>query len=190
MENNASIRIIVVDDHEIFRQGISAVVAEDNDISIVGEASDGVDALELVAQSQPDVVLLDIKMPRLGGLDVCMRINENHPDVKVLIVTASDREEDLLAAIAAGAHGLYREDTSRSRVSGDDPGRRCRPLAAAPDTDTDVLESVHDTHACWERPFEKGSGVNCAREGSLGNARARLREPRDLNEAFHLRKHR
>ena len=100
-----TIRVLLVDDHKMFRAGIRALIASQRDIEVVGEASTGEEALDIVSAVSPDLVLLDIGLPGIGGIEVARRLRSEHPQVQVLALTAHDRPEyffEILAAEAAG----------------------------------------------------------------------------------------
>ena len=104
------IRVLIVDDHALFRRGLEMVLAEEDDIEIVGQASDGAEAREKAGESLPDVVLMDIRMPRSSGIDACRGMKEAAPSTKIVMLTISDEEEDLFEAIRAGASGYLLKD--------------------------------------------------------------------------------
>ena len=104
-------RIILADDHTMFRQGIKNILEGAEDLEVVGEAGDGLNLLELLIKATPDMVILDISMPNLGGLEATREIKTISPDVKVLILTMHRDKEYVYHAIAAGAEGyLLKED--------------------------------------------------------------------------------
>jgi len=106
-----TIRILIVDDHTLFRQGIRKVLDAEGDIEVVGEASDGSQAVALVSEWAPDVVLMDIAMPGMNGLEATRRIIEGAPGTRVLVLTAFDEGEYVLGALRAGARGYLLKDT-------------------------------------------------------------------------------
>ncbi len=97
-------RVLIVDDHSLFRSGLARLLAA-HGLEVVGEAADGVEALACALRTQPDIVLMDLRMPHCDGLAATRLLRERMPNVKVVILTASDDDEDLFAAIRAGAHG-------------------------------------------------------------------------------------
>ena len=99
------IRVIVVDDHPIVRSGIIGLLSLDEGIDVVGEASDGAEAVALATAERPDVVLMDLRMPNLSGAAATARITATLPDVRVLVLTTHEGDDDILGAIEAGASG-------------------------------------------------------------------------------------
>lgn len=102
---NAKIKLLVVDDHAVVRQGIRMVLETDMDLSVVGEAASGQEAIDRVRDLHPDVVVMDIAMPGLSGFEATRRIRESQPDVKVLALTVHDNEAYLFQMLQAGAVG-------------------------------------------------------------------------------------
>jgi DNA-binding NarL/FixJ family response regulator len=99
------IRVLVVDDHALFRRGLEIVLAQESDIEVVGEAGDGEQGVERAAQLLPDVVLLDVRMPKGTGIEACAAIKDVAPSARIIMLTISDEEADLYEAIKAGATG-------------------------------------------------------------------------------------
>jgi two-component system response regulator NreC len=99
------IKVLIVDDHAILREGVHALLAREPDIDVVGEAGDGREAVELVPRLRPDVVIMDIVMPRMNGLEATRLITEKYPDVRVLILSMYDDHEYVVQIIQAGASG-------------------------------------------------------------------------------------
>ena len=100
-----SIRLLIVDNHTLFRQGLVSLLQSEPGMQVIGEAGSGEDALRLVPQLQPDVVLMDVKMPGIGGVEATRRLVEAKPETRILMLTVSEEEESLIAAIQAGARG-------------------------------------------------------------------------------------
>ncbi len=105
------VRLVVVDDHTLFRRGLVSLLDEMPEFLIVGEASNGQDALSVIENSRPDIVLLDINMPILDGLQALGAIRKAWPDQKVLMLTISQNEDDLIGAIVSGANGYLLKNT-------------------------------------------------------------------------------
>ena len=98
-------RVLLADDHALVRQGIRRFLEESGEITVVAEAEDGERALELVAEHQPDLAILDIRMPKLSGVDLARRIRAEHPQVKILVLTAYDEDPYVFALLQAGVDG-------------------------------------------------------------------------------------
>jgi DNA-binding NarL/FixJ family response regulator len=111
------IRVLVVDDHALFRRGLEMVLAHEPDIDVVGEAADGAAAVEKAVLTTPDIVLMDVRMPRRGGIDACTAIKEAVPSSKIIMLTISDEEADLYDAIKAGATGYLLKEISIEEVA-------------------------------------------------------------------------
>jgi RNA polymerase sigma factor (sigma-70 family) len=105
------IRVVVADDHAVVRQGIRTVLASDERFEVVGEAASGDEALALATEHEPDVLLLDITMPGMTGLEVASRLREAAVPVRMLVLSMHDRPEYVLEAVRAGAHGYLLKDT-------------------------------------------------------------------------------
>jgi DNA-binding NarL/FixJ family response regulator len=102
--------ILLVDDHVLVRQGIRRILAENIDLRVVGELGDGLELLEALKGMQPHLVILDISMPQLGGLEATRLIKASHPDIKILILTLHNRREYVNQARLAGADGYLLKD--------------------------------------------------------------------------------
>ncbi len=111
------IRVLVVDDHTIVRDGVRALLTLAGDIEVVGEAANGREALEMVRQLAPDVVLMDIAMPILGGLEATRRIRKEFPAVKVLALTQYDDREYVFPVLEAGASGFLSKTAASSELT-------------------------------------------------------------------------
>lgn len=110
------IKLFQVDDHAIVRAGMQALIMGEADMALIGEAADGEAAVAKIAQLQPDVVLLDLHMPRMGGLEAIPEIRAASPDTKILVVTSFGDDEHLFAAIQAGAHGYLLKDSNPDTI--------------------------------------------------------------------------
>jgi DNA-binding NarL/FixJ family response regulator len=112
------IRVLIADDHAVVRQGLRTFLELQDEIEVVGEAADGVEALELVERTEPDVALLDLVMPRLGGLEAIRRIREVAPATRVLVLTSFADDDTVLPAVRAGAAGYLLKDVQPPELVG------------------------------------------------------------------------
>jgi DNA-binding NarL/FixJ family response regulator len=107
---SAPVRVVIADDHRLMREGTAALLGREPAIEVVGLAADGAEALALVERLRPDVLVLDLWMPGLSGIEVCAEVRARFDDVHVLMLTVSEREPDLLAALRVGAAGYLIKD--------------------------------------------------------------------------------
>ncbi|UYM04049.1 response regulator [Solicola gregarius] len=110
-------RVLVVDDQELFRRGLMLVLAGEDDLEVVGDAADGPTALGMVVERTPDVVLLDVRMPGMSGLETCAAARTIAPQTRIIMLTSSDDESDLYASVKAGASGYLLKDASIDQVA-------------------------------------------------------------------------
>lgn len=110
------IRVLICDDQDIVRQGLEVILSTASNIEVVGAAVDGAEALELVPELRPDVVLMDLKMPGMNGIVATQRIRDAFPNVKVLVLTTYDADEWVFDAIRSGASGYLLKDTPREEL--------------------------------------------------------------------------
>src|SRR5277367_6587760 len=97
------IRVLVVDDHHVVRQGLVALLTVMSEIEVVGEASDGLQAIELHRTLRPDITLMDLQLPKLGGVDAILKIRTDAPSARFIVLTTFDGDEDIFRALQAGA---------------------------------------------------------------------------------------
>jgi len=110
------IAVMIVDDHPVFRQGLRNVLSLSDDLDLVGEATDGPDAVELAETLRPDVVVMDINLPTMNGLQATRKLKSLRPEIKVVMLTAYDDEEQVYRAIRAGASAYFAKDVSPERL--------------------------------------------------------------------------
>jgi DNA-binding NarL/FixJ family response regulator len=111
------IRVLIADDQQMVRQGFTVLLNTKPDIEVIGQAVDGLDAVAKVAELSPDVVLMDIRMPELGGIEATRRITDETPQIKVLVLTTFDLDEYVYEALRAGASGFLLKDASADQLA-------------------------------------------------------------------------
>ena len=110
------LRVMVVDDHEVVRLGMRAALEAEPDITVVGEAMNGAEALAKVPVLAPNVILMDVRMEKLGGIEACREISGLYPDVRVIMLTSFDDDDALAASLVAGARGYLLKNVSRAEL--------------------------------------------------------------------------
>jgi DNA-binding NarL/FixJ family response regulator len=110
------IRVLIADDHVLFREGVNAILRSVPDVELVGEAGTGEEALALTSDLKPDVILMDIQMPDLNGVDATERILKTHPDVGIIIVTMLEDDDSLFSAMRAGARGYVLKGADKAEM--------------------------------------------------------------------------
>lgn len=113
-----TIRVVLVDDHPLVRTGIAGMLANTEDIEIVGEAANGMEAIRVLAETRPDVILLDLRMPEMDGPELIKHLRSEGNDIGILVLTTYDTDADILRATEAGANGYLLKDTSRDELIG------------------------------------------------------------------------
>jgi DNA-binding NarL/FixJ family response regulator len=112
------IRVLIVDDHALYRRGLQTVLATEEGIEVVGEAADGVEAVDQAEETLPDVIVMDVGMPKRGGIDACRVIKQRVPSARILMLTGSDDDADLFGAVRAGADGYLLKDLTDEIAAG------------------------------------------------------------------------
>lgn len=118
-EKENPIKIMLVDDHLLFREGVSSLLKRDARFEVISEANDGQSALEMLEERLPDVVLMDVKMPEMNGIETTRKMLAAYPSLKVMMITASEKEEDLFQAVKAGAQGYILKTVTDSKYMRD-----------------------------------------------------------------------
>ncbi|GAA3025407.1 response regulator transcription factor [Kitasatospora sp. NPDC006786] len=153
-EQSAPVRLLIVDDHPIVRDGLRGAFADSPEFEVVGEAGNGAEALDRVAELKPDLVLMDLRMPVMDGVTAIHRLGESAPGVRVLVLTTFDTDNDVLPAIEAGATGYLLKDAPTEELL-----RAARVAARG-----DAMLSPAITKRLMDRVRRPSLGVLSARE--------------------------
>lgn len=111
LKKQNQIRVMLVDDHPAFRTGMAALIENEPDLNVVAEAGDGLEAIATYREKKPDVVLMDLRLPGIGGVETTMSIRKEFPDARVIVLTTFDTDEDIYRAIQSGAKSYLLKDT-------------------------------------------------------------------------------
>lgn len=117
LKKTNEIRVMLVDDHPAFRKGMAALIESEPDLRVVAETGDGGKALEIYRQSRPDVVLMDLRLPGMGGVEAIIAIRKEFPDARVIVLTTFDTDEDIFRAIQSGAKSYLLKDTPEDELA-------------------------------------------------------------------------
>ena len=115
MSSDSGIRVMVVDDHEIVREGLKQILEQAGGFEIVGQAGDGAEAVRVAEEIQPDIIVMDILMPVLNGIEACRQIVAKLPDTRVLMLTASNAQDAIAQSVSAGANGYLQKYSTKER---------------------------------------------------------------------------
>jgi DNA-binding NarL/FixJ family response regulator len=113
---NKTIRLVIADDHEIFRDGLALMLSKQDTVVLAGQAADGEELLQLVAETQPDIVLTDIKMPRLGGIPASRTLLKRYPKLKIIALSMFDEEDLIVEMLEAGAKGYLLKNADKKEI--------------------------------------------------------------------------
>ena len=151
----ARIRVLVADDHTIVRQGIVGILKSSEDVEVVGEAADGAEAVEKATKLKPDVVVLDVSMPHLTGLEAARRIREALPATRVLVLTMHDDEEYVLKMVRAGASGYLLKDSAGSELIAGIRALKAGKAYFGPHASRALAEAYQSGGSLPDDPFER-----------------------------------
>lgn len=160
----SQIRILLADDHTLVRRGIAQLLSMEEDMEVVGEAEDGLQACELALKARPDLILLDLQMPRMSGLEALVRLRRELPETIVVVLTYSAESEDALAALRMGAQGYLLKNLEpealcahiRAAVHGDSPisGQVARNLLLSQSRPEEAVQPAQPTVSLSQREEE------------------------------------
>ena len=117
LKKDSLIRIMLVDDHSAFRKGMAALIESESDLKVVAETGDGMEALEVYREYQPDVVLMDLRLPGMSGVEAILAIRKEFPEARVIVLTTFDMDEDIFRAIQSGAKSYLLKDTPDTELA-------------------------------------------------------------------------
>ncbi len=140
-----AVRVMIVDDHAVVRQGLRLFLDLQDDIAVVGEARDGADALRQIDALQPDVVLMDLMMPRMDGIEAVHRIKAVRPDTRIIVLTSFGDDDKLFAALRAGATGFLLKDVSPQDLVAAVHAARRGESSLSPGVATRLIHEIADT---------------------------------------------
>lgn len=146
------IRVVVAEDQQVIRRAFAAMLSLESDIVVVGQAADGVEAIEMVRAWQPDIVLMDLRMPRGGGIAAIRRIVAEHPDTKIIVLTTFDTDELVFEAISAGAHAYLLKEASEQEILATIRAVRRGESGLSPKIARTVLDRLRSLEPAVEEP--------------------------------------
>ena len=188
------IRVLIVDDHALYRRGLLTVLDTEDGIEVVGEAADGVEAVDQAEETLPDVIVMDVSMPKRGGIDACRVIKQRVPSARILMLTSSDDEANLFEAVRAGANGYLLKDVPPEEVAAGIRGvyqgqSLLSPMMASKLLTEFALISQRDTLPA-PHARARAAAAHPPRARHPQARRAGPAQPRDRRRALHLREHR
>jgi two-component system, NarL family, response regulator NreC len=149
------ISVLIADDHRLVRDGLKTIIDSSNDIHVVGEASNGLEVLKKVEELKPNVILLDISMPKLNGMEAARRIRKEHPETKILILTMHEEEEYALKMVRLGVSGYLLKDSTALEVMEAIRSVYNGKAFFSPQIAKVIAESYREAVAGKEDPYER-----------------------------------
>ena len=149
------IRVLVADDHTIVRQGLVGILKASDEVEVVGEAADGAEAVEKATKLKPDVVVLDVSMPHLSGLEAARRIREVLPATRILVLTMHDDEEYVLKMVRAGASGYLLKDSAASELIAGIRALKAGKVYFGPHASRALADAYQSDRPLPEDPYER-----------------------------------
>src|SRR6185437_3784072 len=183
------VRGLLVDDHALFRRGLRVTLELEPDMVVVGESGDGADAVAKAIETLPDVVLMDVQMPRRGGIEACSAIKTAAPSTKILMLTMSDDEGDLYEAIRSGASGYLLKDLPVDEVASSIRAVQTGQSLISPALAAKLLTEFAALAKRGESPQAAPTPRLTGRDGGASAGRPRDEQPRHRPRAVHQREH-
>ncbi len=182
-DESRRIRVLVADDQALIRRGMTLMLSVESDMEVVGQAADGVEAVEMAERLRPDVVLMDLHMPRKGGVAATREITRSLPDTHVLVLTTLDAEEAVFEAVRAGAHAYLLKDASEHEVLETVRAVHRGESGLTPQ----IARKVMDQFRRLASPLEAaptGTAVNAPAASSKASGAAQVRAPDSMAETL------
>jgi len=182
-----TIKVLIVDDHTLFRRGLAAVMANHSDLEVVGEAADGLQGIEKTRELKPDVILMDLNMPRCSGLEAIQALQAEMPGVNVLVLTVSEMEEDLFLSVKYGARGyLLKNSEPEELVQAIHLVARGEAIVS-PHMAMKLLTEFQDlTTGVQKKPAEEVNSELSPREGEVLELVAKGATNREIGDALFI----
>jgi DNA-binding NarL/FixJ family response regulator len=180
------IRVVVVDDHELVRAGLLELLGTAGDIEVVASASDGADALEVVAAHRPEVVLMDLSMPGVGGIEATRRLLAEHPGLRVIVLTSFSDSSEVLGALDAGAIGYMLKDASPDELRGGIRAAARGESPLSPKAARAVIAAREEGQEAPELSAREREVLSCVVEGLPNKLIARRLEISEKTVKAHL----
>ncbi len=163
-----TIKVLIVDDHALFRRGIAAVLSSQENLEVIGEAADGLEAIEKAKELSPEVILMDLNMPNCSGLEAIQALQAERPNIKVLVLTVSEMETDLFASVKYGARGYLLKKAEPEDLVNAIAGIAQGGVIISPLMATKLLTEFKDLSSGIERkPAEDEESKLTPREGEV-----------------------
>jgi DNA-binding NarL/FixJ family response regulator len=191
-------RVVIAEDYRILREGLRSLLAEDQSLEIVAEAEDGIEAIRCVETHKPELLLLDLSMPRMGGIDVIKEVKSRFPETKILVLTMHDSDEYILEAIRCGANGYCLKEASRQELF---DAIKCvlagkaylSPAISEKVTDdyledrpTLKMQTTWETVTRREKEVLKLVGEGCKNKGDCRTPRNQHKDRRETSRQYHV----
>jgi DNA-binding NarL/FixJ family response regulator len=181
------VKVLIVDDHTLFRRGIAAVLSNQPDLKVVGEASDGLDAIKKTKEIAPDVVLMDLNMPRCSGLEATQALQAEMPQVNILVLTVSENESDLFTAMKFGARGYILKNAEPEELTHAIFHIARGGVIVSPLMATKLLSEFKDLRAGPEREsVQQANAILSPREGEVLQLVAKGATNKEIGESLFI----
>jgi DNA-binding NarL/FixJ family response regulator len=183
------IRVLITDDHQLFREGLTRILNDAPELTVVANVGSGEEALKRIPELKPDVILMDVNMPGIGGVETTRRVRLAHPNIQVLMLTVSERETDLFDAIRAGAHGYLLKSARSAELIDAIQRVHAGEAMIAPVMATKLLDEFARAHNAPSAPVERADGDLSERERQVLEMVAKGMSNKEIGAALSLSPH-